>query len=194
MSASEWLSSEQNTSGSLGVDGGMEHAMTEPKVEAEQEGSSFEAFFRATYQDLVRTLLLVTGDPGESEDLGQEALARVYQHWGRVKTMESPRGYLYRTALNLSHKRRRRLAVRNRRHPLGSQTSDPLVMAEIRIDLLRRLSRLSVPQREALVLVEWVGLDSEGAGRILGVSATAVRTRLHRARTALGELEEGNDE
>jgi RNA polymerase sigma-70 factor (ECF subfamily) len=172
----------------------MEHAMTRAKVDVEQDAASFEAFFRASYQDLVRALLLVTGDQGEAEDLGQEALARVYQHWGRVKAMESPRGYMYSTALNLSRKRWRRLAVRNRRYPIASQASDPLVTAEIRLDLLRRLSELSRPQREALVLVEWMGLDSQEAGRVLGVSASSVRTRLHRAKSALREAEEGSDE
>jgi RNA polymerase sigma-70 factor (ECF subfamily) len=46
---------------------------------------------------------------------------------------------------------------------------------------------LSLEQREALVLLEWLELTPAEAGGILGVSADAVRARAHRARVALRE-------
>ena len=64
---------------------------------------------------LVRAMLLLTGRVGEAEDLAQEAFVRVYERWSQVREMESPTGYLYRTALNLHRKRLRRLAVELRK-------------------------------------------------------------------------------
>ena len=42
-------------------------------------------------------------------------------------------------------------------------------------------------QRIAVVLVDFLGFDSEGAGRVLDLNADAVRARVHRGRSALRE-------
>jgi len=39
-------------------------------------------------------MLLMTGDRSEAEDLAQEAMARVYERWRRVRGMGSAEGYL----------------------------------------------------------------------------------------------------
>src|SRR5918999_464275 len=49
-------------------------------------------------------------------------------------------------------------------------------------------------QREAVVLIEWLGMTDAQAGEALGVSPGAVRTRLHRARAALHETLRGDDD
>ena len=49
----------------------------------------------------------MTGDRVEAEDIAQEALVRVYERWGQVGGMDSPTGYLYRTAMNLARSRLR---------------------------------------------------------------------------------------
>lgn len=59
--------------------------------------------------------------------------------------------------------------------------------AETRAELVAALASLPVDQREAFVLVEWLGLPAEEAGRLLGIRAPSVRSRLHRARAALRE-------
>ena len=62
------------------------------------EALGFEAYFQAEYPSLVRALYLLTGDQDEAEDLAQAAMARVYERWDRVRVMESPAGYVYRTS------------------------------------------------------------------------------------------------
>lgn len=74
----------------------------------------FVAFFREEYPRLVRAALLLTGSPQEAEDLAQEALSRAFERWDQVGAMDSPTGYVYRTAMNLHRKWLRRLAVRAR--------------------------------------------------------------------------------
>lgn len=148
---------------------------------------AFEGFFEAEYARLVRALYLVTGDPAEAEELAQEAMVRVYARWDTVGLIDSPTGYLYRTALNLHRSRVRRLKVRARRLVSPAPAVDPAVAAEVRDELGRALASLPDGQREALVLVEWLGMDAEEAGRALGIQAGAVRVRLSRARAALRE-------
>ena len=59
--------------------------------------------------------------------------------------------------------------------------------------VLRALSRLSEPDREALLLVAWDGLSTAEGAIALGCSQTAFKVRLHRARrrlrSELGRLE-----
>jgi DNA-directed RNA polymerase specialized sigma24 family protein len=97
--------------------------------------------------------------------------------------MDSPAGYVYRMAVNLNRSRLRHLSLRfakqsQIRHPLQTQP-------EVVGSLVAALSGLPRGEREALLLVEWLGLDAVEAGRILGISASSVRSRVHRAKATL---------
>jgi RNA polymerase sigma factor (sigma-70 family) len=150
-----------------------------------ESGLDFPEFFETEYRRLAKALFLVAGDSSEADELAQEALVRVFERWDRVRLMDSPTGYLYRIALNLNRSRLRRVASRVR-HPLSvSQEPDPLAGVEARDEVRRRLAALPRGQREAVVLVEWLGMGAEQAGAILGIEASTVRVQLSRARKAL---------
>ena len=153
---------------------------------------SFEEFFEAEYLRLARALYLSTGDRLEGEDLAQEALARVYERWDRVRMMESPIGYAYRTALNVHRKRQRSL---RRRKAVSASTSvaDTAETVERREAIRQAIDSLSPSQRDALVLVEFLGLGSGEAAKVLGITPDSVRARIHRARTVLRERFGGSD-
>jgi RNA polymerase sigma factor (sigma-70 family) len=155
---------------------------------------TFEEFFRKEHPRLYRTLLLVTGDRGEADDLAQEAMARVYERWDRVGTAGSPVGYLYRTAFNLNRRRIRRLALRRRADRLESRPQAEPHSVEDRQDVIRAVASLPLPLREAVVLVEWLDLDTAEAGRILGIEPVSVRGRLYRAREMLRAVLRVTDE
>jgi RNA polymerase sigma-70 factor (ECF subfamily) len=156
-------------------------------TDAPRQDLTFEGFFEAEYARLVRALYLVTGDPVEAEELAQEAMVRLLERWDRVREMDSPAGYLYRTALNVHRSRLRRLAARARRLVSPAPGADPAAAAEARDELGRALASLPDGQREALILVEWLGMDADEAGRVLGIQPGSVRVRLSRARATLRE-------
>lgn len=161
----------------------------------EREGTeSFESFFGQHYGSLVRALVIVSGSESEAEDLAQEAFARALERWDRVSEMESPMGYVYRTAFNVHRNRVRHMvrALRRRTEPPPSE-GDPASEVEARNEVRRVLAQLPAGQREALVLVGWLGLDAEEAGRVLGVTAASVRGRIHRARQRLDHYTGGDD-
>jgi len=148
-------------------------------------GTEFETFFRSEYARLVRALYLLTGSRSDTEDVAQEAMARVYERWERVSTMERPAGYLYRVALHLDRRRRYRLRLQPRRPRTGpSEPADPSVVAEAKSDVLRALLALPPEQRAALVLTGWLGMDGAQAANVLGTKPSTLRARLSRARTA----------
>jgi RNA polymerase sigma-70 factor (ECF subfamily) len=165
-------------------------ADTEVVVDREEFGS----FFRSHYVPLVRAFCVLTADRAEAEDLAQEALARAYERWDRVSTMESPSGYVYRVGVNLNRHRIRHLAVRARRTLALRRDAVSGDTPELRVELAEAIASLPRGQREAFMLVECLGWTAEEAAPILGLAPASVRSRLHRARAALRdrlEPEEG---
>jgi RNA polymerase sigma-70 factor (ECF subfamily) len=154
-------------------------------IEAPTVARDFESFFRAEYRSLCQALVLLVGDAFEAEEIAQETMTRVLERWDRVGTMDSPAGYAYRTALNLQRKRIRRLSVRARRRFASIPVADIGAGASDRHDVRRALQQLPDGLRAALILVDWLDMDTEEAGRILDLKPASVRVRLHRARSAL---------
>ncbi len=154
-------------------------------IEAPTVAADFETFFRAQYRSLCQALVLLVGDAFEAEEIAQETMTRVLKRWNRVGAMDSPAGYAYRTALNLQRKRIRRLAVRARRRLASVPVADIGPAASDRHDVRRALQALPDGLRAALILVDWLDMDTEEAGRILDLKPASVRVRLHRARSAL---------
>jgi RNA polymerase sigma factor (sigma-70 family) len=156
--------------------------------------TDFASFFASESLRLGRALYLLTGDASEAEDLAQEALVRVCERWERVRAMASPTGYLFRVALNLHRSRVRLLITRARKAVTPAPSIDPAILAEVNDELGRALASLPIRLREAVVLIEWMGLDTEEAALILGIEAVSVRVRLSRARASLREHLRGDDD
>ena len=165
-------------------------AMAEAEAAVSEQAPPFEGFFDQHYERLLRVLYLATGDRHEAEDLAQDAFVRVYERWDKIAGLERPDGYLYRTALNLRRSRLRRLAVATRKLLGGRQSeevADPASQSDERDAIRRALAALPAGQREAVVLVEWLGMTDAEASEVLGISPVAVRVRISRARPTLRE-------
>lgn len=145
----------------------------------------FEEFFRAEYPGLVRAFYVLTADQAEAEELAQEAMARAYERWERVGAMASPAGYLYRIGVNLNRQRMRHLAVRARRLLAATRDAPSEQVPGVRREIAEAIASLSRGQREAFMLVEWLGLNAEEAGGVLGIAPASVRSRVHRAKAVL---------
>jgi RNA polymerase sigma factor (sigma-70 family) len=143
---------------------------------------------------LFRRLCLVTGDPSEAEDVMQDAFLNLWERWDRVRAMEDPTGYLYRTAMNLFRKRYRRALLVARRAVGLAPPRDQYAEVDAKRVVARALATLSPRQRAALVLTELVGYSSAEAGRTLGIKAGTVRALATQAREALRRTMEPNDE
>lgn len=158
------------------------------------EFSPFETFFESEYTHLCEALYLITGDRFEAEEVAQEAMTRVLERWERIRSMDSPVGYVYRTAMNLNRHRIRRIAVRARRVFDAQPSQDHSSTVSDEQDVRRALAKISAREREALVLVDWLQMNADEAGKVLGIKASSVRVRLHRGRANLREQLGGNHE
>ncbi len=147
--------------------------------------SPFEDFFEQESPTLFRRLCLVTGNRQEAEDVMQEAFLKIYERWERIRTLEDPIGYLYRTAFNVFKRRSRRTAVAIRRTLGAAEHVDEFAAAEARSVVATALAALTPRQRAALVLTELLGFDSAAAGRALGIRPATVRALSFQAREAM---------
>ena len=154
---------------------------------------SFEELYQAEHVRLARALYLLTGSAAEADELTQEAMVRVYERWDRVWQMDSPQGYLFRTAMNLHRSRLRRVASMARHILHATPSPDPAEVVQSRDSLDRALASLPIGQREAVVLVEWLGMDQEETAAALGIKPGSVRSRLSRAKTDLRRMLEDED-
>jgi RNA polymerase sigma-70 factor (ECF subfamily) len=149
------------------------------------EPLSFEAFFETEARTLFRRLCAVTGNSAEAEEIMQDAFLALWERWDRVGAIHDPTAYLYRTAMNVFRRRRRRATLAVRR--VISPVADPTPFAEIdeQQDVVAALAELTPRQRAALVLTDVMDYSSEEAGRALGVKPGTVRGLASRARATL---------
>jgi len=163
------------------LDNVLEDAPSGPSTD---ESESFEGFFEAERDGLFGAMCLITGNRSEAEDLTQEAFVAVWERWGRIRSLDDPTGYLYRTAMNGFRKRTRRAALAIRK-AVRLASRDEFAAAESRHVVRRALAGLSPRQRAALVLTELLGFTSEEAGHTLGIRPVTVRVLASQGRAAL---------
>ncbi|WFB08697.1 SigE family RNA polymerase sigma factor [Streptomyces sp. LX-29] len=148
--------------------------------------SDFDQFYAATAKRLVAAVYAATGDLSEAEDAVQEAYARAWQRWDRLTRDGDPTPWVRTVALRLAVSSWRRARNRMRAHLRHGPPADVPGLAPDRVALVDALRGLKPDQRTVVVLHHLLDLPIEQVARETGVSEGAVRTRLSRARKALG--------
>ena len=167
--------------------------MTE--VAAAQQVDSFEGFFDAHYDDVVRTLTLVVGDRDRADDAAQEAFAQAFRKWSTVSVMERPVGWVIVVGVN---RLKRWIARGDRARPTdladlsrvggaahrdldGADRSDHAESVATGDDLRVALDRLGRRQRATVVLRYLCDLSTDDVAQALGCSPGTVKSALHQA-------------
>jgi RNA polymerase sigma factor (sigma-70 family) len=158
------------------------------------EREDFRSFFERERDGLFGALVLITGNRHEAEEIAQDAFLALWERWGRVRSLEDPTGYLYRTAMNLFRKRWRRTALALRKTVGLAQGGDAFAAADAREVVMKALSTVSRRQRAALVLTELLDFTSEEAGSALGIKPVTVRVLASQGRAALKKTLERSDD
>ena len=156
--------------------------------------TSFDEFFQAESERLLRVLCFITGSRMLAEDIAQDAFTKLFERWEIVGGMEDPAGYLHRTAMNLFRNEYRRAKRSLKRAVLArSEQDDVFAAVEDRDAVSQVLAQLTERQRAALVLTEGLGYSGQEAAELLGIRPSTVYALTHQARTALSNLEEARD-
>jgi len=148
-------------------------------VESEQE-ASFTRWASDRQLALMRTALLLTGDHHRSEDLVQDALAKVAARWSRLRD-EAPEAYarqiIVRTNISWWRKQRREVVADPGDRAVAA--ADPSVDRRMLLD--HALARLTARQRSVVVLRYYDDLSERETADLLGVSVGTVKSTTHDA-------------
>jgi RNA polymerase sigma factor (sigma-70 family) len=153
--------------------------------------STFEDLFADEHERLYRAIYLIVGNAHEAEELMQDAFLHVLERWDRI---DDNAGYLYRSALNATRSRFRRLTLAAKRTLTPGQPEDPFAAADLRDEMVRALRELPERQRAALVLMDLLDYRSEDAAEVLGITAATVRSLASHGRAAMKLSLEADDD
>jgi RNA polymerase sigma-70 factor (ECF subfamily) len=144
---------------------------------------------------MLRVANSLTRDPGEAEDLVQDALLRAYR---AIEGFDGryPRAWLLtivrNTHLNRVRKRPPELLDdpdedidRLSRHGTASTVEEDVVGGTLDAVIDAALRELPAKHRQVLELVDMDGLNYQETAQVLGVPVGTVMSRLHRARKSM---------
>ena len=134
----------------------------------------------------------LTGSATAAEDITQDCFLTLWRTPSRYDAGRGPlRSFLLGVARNLVLKRWRaegRLVPIEDDDMVAEQPVDHVAGAEVGATVAHAIAALPSPQREVLILAEYEELRLEEIAGIVGVEVTAVKARLHRARTNLRRM------
>ena len=148
----------------------------------------FLEFFAGEFWPLRRVGFLLTGDWHQAEELAQDAMARTWAAWPRVRGYDRPAAFARKVLLN-RHRSLLRRAVVEARHRLAGRVEErhqPDVAADDLV-LWQALQRLPARQRSAIVLRYYLDLPEAEVARLLGVPVGTVKSWTHRGLARLRE-------
>jgi RNA polymerase sigma-70 factor, ECF subfamily len=166
------------------------------------DASAFELLVRRHERRVYRLLLRMLGNREDAEDAAQEAFLSLHRHGHRFRREARFSTFVYRVAANAALNRRRslgrsrarerELALRQAagshlppapRDPEGATTG-----AEVQVRVQHALMELPPDLRAAVVLYDIEGQSYRDIAEALGIPEGTVKSRIHRARSALRDL------
>lgn len=162
-----------------------DHAITDDRQRR------FMELLRPVHRPLEKFILSMTRDRDEAQDLLQDTILTVWQHFDEIRDHAAFKSYCFTIASN----RFKRRFVREKFFGTYTEeihenlvSSDPSPERSTEVSIVREaLQQLPWKYREALLLYEVNGLSIEEVRQIQGGTASAVKVRLLRARRMLAQ-------
>ena len=149
---------------------------------------TFLDLYESYATDVYRFALWLAGDSQEAEDITSETFVRA---WVRIHTIrtETLKAYLFTIARNFyleQHRKGKRQVALNDIYPDPAPEPDKVVESQLEILRVQRILQ-TVPEidRAAFVLRVQHELPCAEIARILGLSLTATKVKIHRVRKKL---------
>jgi RNA polymerase sigma-70 factor (ECF subfamily) len=146
-----------------------------------------ERLFEASYRRLVSEMTLIAGSRAAAEDCVQEAFARAFTRWRRVRKLDNPGAWVRRVAINLALSQRRGVRRRACADGWQGQLEGRATMdwANDHMDLNMALRLLTEPQRAVVVLYYLHDMSISEVAEMLGRPEGTVKAQLSRARKSM---------
>jgi len=164
--------------------------VSEQLVEAAQDGDleSITAVVHGAHPHVRRFADHLCASPQDAEDAAQEALIVLYRKIGTLRASAALASWMFRIVRNECLRRARRLLDDTK------DTADPGLAESAEDEALKRLEAERVAeairtlpdvQRRVLIMRDILGQPGRTVAGTLGLSTAAMKSHLHRARTAV---------
>jgi RNA polymerase sigma-70 factor (ECF subfamily) len=147
-------------------------------------GILFERYHVAVYRYFRR----MTGRHEAAQDLTQELFLRVVRALKTYAATGRDAEWVFRIARNLAVDYRRRATTRAEVDLADAAPARTEATQVVAFGVSEALALLGEPERETLLLREFVGLTYDELSRVCQVGPEVISRRLHRARTRLRHL------
>jgi RNA polymerase sigma-70 factor (ECF subfamily) len=174
---------------------GFSSAEYDLRRESRAKLNDIDALYRQYSSDVYRFALYLSGNYAEAEDITSETFVRA---WTTTTTIEmaTVKGYLFTIARNLFLRGTRKGA---RHVPLDDELEEGIPAPEADLQrqtegrqaldrVIGRLQVLPESDRAALLMRAFDELPYEEIARALGLSTSATKVKVHRARLALAKV------
>lgn len=147
----------------------------------------FDALFAAHFAAVRAYVVRRSGAAPVVDDVLSETFLVAWRRLDAVPEDALPwlLGVARRVLANQRRGEARRVALIDRLSNLTSRSRGTEPTGDVFGSLGDAMATLSAPEREALLLVAWEGLEPQRAARVVGCTPTAFRARLYRARRRL---------
>jgi RNA polymerase sigma-70 factor (ECF subfamily) len=158
------------------------------------DAGAFEELVERTQRHVYTLAYRLVGDRHEAEDVAQEAYLRVFRSLRGFRQEARFETWLYRIVTNaaFTHLRRRGrfgvLLAEGQEQAVEEPEVRPVEAALDRDEVKRALQGLTPGARAVVVLKDVYGLSCQEIADEMGLSESAVKVRLHRARKRLKEV------
>ena len=152
---------------------------------------TFEELYISYSPDVYRFSVWLCGNTADAEDITAETFARAWLNFSTIRT-ETLKGYLFTIARNLyleAHRKSRRQEDLSETHPDPRPAIAQSVETQSEIDQVRA-TLLTLPEvdRSAFVLRVQYDLTYDEIARVLTLSESAAKVKVHRVRKLLFAL------
>ena len=151
-------------------------------------GPDFESWLIAREPALQRTAHLLTGDPHAAQDLVQNTLAKLYQHWDRVRRADNVDAYARTTLVN-EYRTAWRRPLRRREQTMQVVPDVPALQPPeydgSSAAVWHFVCTLPPKQRTVIVLRFWEQLTEAEIADLMGISVGTVKSQSSRALASL---------
>lgn len=179
--------------------GERDHALMARIGEGDHE--AFRELVERHQHAVVGTVAKMLGNPSEAEDIAQQVFLRIWKNAARYRPDARFTTYLFTVTRNLVFNetrrrgRKREVSMEEREESSHQQIAAAsehrpdaeLLQEELRQAVDAAIAALPESQRMAVVLRRYEGMPYEEIAEVLGLSVSAVKSLLFRARTTLRE-------
>jgi RNA polymerase sigma factor (sigma-70 family) len=149
------------------------------RMRADSTQREFEIFFCDNRDAAMRIAFAITGDHESASDAVQEGFVKLLDRWKRVRTMDSPTGFLKTTVARCAVD-----ILRSRRRNADERESFKAETDPERIAVRQALAKLKPDQQAVLALSVGEGWSYAEIAEALKIPVGTVASRIHGAKEA----------